>query len=464
MAGLLEGVVCGNIGVGAIGSYWTRLQRREGAQVLVYDANHGRAQQVAEDYGAEAVSLDELIGSSDWISTAVLPLKEVFSVMKQIGERKQLLKPGSLLLDHSGVKTGTASFLDELLRNSGVRETDTFASAMLKAIDGREAVEAIALHLAFRPDVELEGQNVYISPVKPADGGVWLPRVKGLLSYYGANIHQMTPEQQDLVTMRHQMLVWLSLFSAFEAIRKSGSDMSFPEMETFTTNLSKPFFDLMKRMTSGNWRVYWDTMSHHPHSRKAAGLLEQSMHELKGKLMSGEEAGGLFAAQYEHLKALAESGSPEQKTGKPVRVEIYYERGHFTKLKEAFRLDELPASPFYGNIVVSMIDSGRVNELHRAGIPVAAFTTLAHRDKTVQPEIAFHVRNIPHPEHPEKKGIRFSPIIPKDPGKAHGTIDSSYARVQLMPLHPDPVVNFFQNVAKDTVLSGLQPFVVYKPL
>lgn len=458
MGNLLEGLVCGNIGVGAVGAYTVRLQKREGAEVLVYDKNEERAKQVAEEYGCEAVSLDELLANSDWTSVAILPLREVFSVMNQIAKRRHLLKPGSLLLDHSSVKTGRKSTLDAFLERG-----HTFETAMLNAVEGREDVEAISIHLAFRPDVELDGQNVYVSPVKPKEGGLWLSRIKEMLKAYGANVYHMTPEQQDRVTLRHQMIPWMALFAAFEAIRKSGSDMSFPEIERLATKLSKPFFDLMKRMVSGNPQAYWDTMLQHPSSKQAAALLEQSTHQLFGMLVDGEEAGEGFSAMYSHLKAIAESGSPERKTGKPVMSELYYDGSQSQLIRETLRLERLPASEFYGDISVSMIDAGRINEFYRARIPVANLTAYAYKEKSRQPEIAFYVRNIPHPEHPERKGMRFSPMIPRDPERER-QVNKDYTRIQLEKLHQDPIVNFFMNIRQDPVLSQLRPFVVHKPL
>ncbi len=452
MAGSLEGVVCGNIGVGAVGSYWTRLQRKEGADVLVYDVNPERAQQVAEDYGCEVATLDELLANSNWVSTALLPLSELPVVMAQISARRYLLKPGSLLLDHSGVKTGILNDKDE-----------TSISSMLNAVHDRDDVEIIALHLAFRPDVELEGQNVYVSPVRPIKEGLWLPKVMDMLTSYGANVLQMLPESQDLVTMRHQMIVWGSLFAAFDAMRRSGTDMSFPEVEQLATKLSKPFFDLMKRMVSGNPEVYWQTMLNHPNSIQALELLQDGISDLTDKLRQGVEASASFTATYNHLQAIAETGLPERKTGRSIMVEIYYEHGQRAQVREALRVKELPAQPFSGDVVVSMIDTGRINELRRAGIPAAGFTRYGQRDKRKQPEIAFYVRNVPHPEHPERKGMRFSPMMPEDLEKAQ-QINPDYTRLQLERLHRDPVVNFFMNVRQDTALSQLQPFVVYKPL
>ncbi|MBI3036208.1 hypothetical protein HYY73_00405 [Candidatus Woesearchaeota archaeon] len=462
MTGSLEGVVCGNIGVGAVGSYWARLQIREGAEVLVYDAIEGIAKEVAEDYGCETVSLDELLTRSDWVNVSVLPLIETFNVMAQIKERSHMLKPGSLLLDNSGVKTGTKRTIDRLLRPTGM-DIDTFTTAQLKALEGRDDVEAIALHLAFKPDVELEGQNVYISPLKPNEGGLWLPRITKLLTSHGANVYQLTPEMQDTVTMVHQMIIWAALFAAFEAVRQSTSAMSFAEMERLTTKLSKPFFDLMKRMTSGNWRVYWDTMAHHPEAIHALDLIEQNIHQLRGSLINEEAAMPRFEAMYQHLQAIAQSGSPEQKTGKPLMVEIYYEHTNYDKVREALRLEKLSGRGFLGHIDVSMIDGGRINELHRTGIPVASFTRLKHRDRIEQPNIAFYVRNVPHPMHPERKGMRFSPTVPRNLERTQ-QINPDYTRVQLTQLHTDPIVNFFANVNQDPVLSPLQPFVVYKPL
>lgn len=457
MGNSLEGVVCGNIGVGAVGAYMSRLQRREGAEVLVYDINGERAREVAEEYGCEVVSFDDLLARSDWTSVSVLPLREVFSVMWQIGERKHLLKPGSLLLDHSGVKTGKENTLNVLLKQG-----PTFETAMLDAVADTDA-EAISIHLAFRPDVEPEGQNVYISPVKPTEGGIWSPRITDMLRSYDANVYSMTPEQQDMVTLRHQMIPWIALFASFDAIRQSGSDMPFEEIERLTTKLSQPFFDLMKRMVGGNPQVYWDTMLHHPSSKQAASLLEQSIHQLLGRLVDGEEAGAGFAAAYNHLQAIAESGSPERKTGKPIMAEVYYDGSHYGQMQEALRVSPLHSRSFHGPISVSMIDAGRINELRRAQIPVANYTTYGHIDKSRQPEIAFFVRNTPHPEHPEKRGMRFSPIQRKDPERAQPS-DQHYTRIQLEPLHQDPIVNFFMNIGQDPVLSPLQPFVVQKAL
>ncbi len=461
MGDSLTGVVCGTIGAGAVGSYGIRLQRKEGADVLVYDVNQKRAQQVAEDFGGRAVSLDELLTNSDWTSVAVLPLAELFNVMRQIKERKDLLKPGSLLLDHSGVKTGMKSSLDMMLSGAGVKEADTFATATIKAVEGRNDVEAISIHLAFRPDVELEGQNVYVSPLKPTEGGLWLPRITQLLKSYKANVYQMTPEQQDLVTFRHQMIPWLALLAAFEAIRRSGSDMSFPEMEMFTTKLSKPFYDLMKRMTSGNWQVYWDTMNHHPASRRAAGLLEENMQGLFSQLVNGESKG--FEAMYKHLQAIAASSSPERKTGTPIMAEIYYDRSQLNLMRDMLRLPDLASRRFYGDVSVSMIDAGRINELKKVRIPVARFTVHAYKDRTRQPEIAFYVRDVPHPEHPERSGMRFSSRAPRNEARSE-QINPDYTRVQIRRLHPDPIVNFFANVKQAPALSTLGQFVVHKPL
>ncbi len=463
--GQLNGSVCGTIGAGAVGSYWIRLQKKEGADILVYDITAERAQQAAEDFGGRVVSLEELLAESDWISTAILPLREVFTVMGKIAERKNLLKPGSLLLDHSGVKTGTKSWLDARLSDAGMKKKETFVTAQLNAIEGRDDVEAIAFHLAFRPDVELEGQNVYISPLKPKEGGLWLPKLTQLLESYNAKVYQMTPEQQDMVTLRHQMIPWLALLAAFDAVRKSGSDMSFSDMEKFTTKLSKPFYDLMKRITSGNWMVYWQTMQHHPMALSAAKSLEQSMHELLGRLVSGDETGKQFEVTYNHLKAIAESGSPEQKTGKPVMAEIYYESSQCKKIREVLRLPFLSSPGFSGDatLSVTMIDAGRINELKRAGIPVASLTTYAYKDRNRQPELAFYVRNFPHPDHPQKSGMYFSPMVPKEGSQArHTTQESNYARVQLIALNSDPVINFFMNIRRDPVLSQLPPFVVHK--
>lgn len=454
----MENTVCGNIGVGAVGAYWTMLQRRAGADVLVYDTNERRAMTVAEDYGAEAVSLEELLEHSDWVSVSVLPLKRFFEVMRAIGENSHLLRRNSLLLDHSGVKTGNENALDAMLKRG-----ETFTTAQIKAVEGRNDVEAISAHLAFRPDVEPEGQNVYVSPLKPEKGGLWLPRVTGFLEKYGANVFIMTPEQQDLVTLRHQMIVWAALFAAFDAIRRSGSDMPFPEMERYATKLSGPFFDLMKRMVSGNARVYWDTMHYHPSAIKALSLLEQSTHILLGQLVQRDEAGRGFVATYEHLKAIAESSSPERKTGRPVMVELYYEHRYYERIKEALGLQGLPERGFDGEVTVSMIDTGRINRLLKANIPVASYTGYAYRDRRRIPEIAFHVRNTPHPEHRERKGMRFSPIIPMDLERAQ-QISPDYTRVQLHPLHPDPIVNFFLNISQDPKLAKLGPFVVYKPI
>jgi prephenate dehydrogenase len=454
----LEGLVCGNIGVGAVGAYTVRLQKLEGADILVYDVNEQRALQVAEEYGAVAVPLDELLAASDWISTAILPLPQVPAVMSGIGERRHLLKPGALLMDHSGVKTGKADLLDVLMKTG-----ETFTGSMRAAIEGREDVEAIAIHFGFRPDVELEGQNVYISPVQPEDGGLWLPKVTTLLKDYGAHVFRMTPEQQDMVTLRHQMIPWMALFASMDAIRRSGSDMGLAEIEQMATKLSGPFVDLMKRMVSGNPGVYAGTMFHHPFAGQAAALLKESIEQLAGQLVNGAETQHLFEDKYKHLAQFAASGSPEKTTGKPVMVELYYVYEDYGALKKALRLDAMVSNSFHSPVSVSMIDGGRINELHRAKLPVARYVTHAYRDRDRQPEIAFHVRNVSHPEHPEVDGMRFSSTIPKELERAQ-QLKPEYWRIQLQPLHQDPIVNFFRNVQADPALSGLGPFVVSKAL
>ncbi len=93
----LEGKVLGIIGFGRIGSLLAKKTKALGMRVLTYDVMIDKLMKYVKNVGAEAVELDELLGSSDFISIHVPLLPQT---KHMIGDREfNKMKNGAYLIN-----------------------------------------------------------------------------------------------------------------------------------------------------------------------------------------------------------------------------------------------------------------------------------------------------------------------------------------------------------------------------
>jgi D-3-phosphoglycerate dehydrogenase len=93
----LEGKVLGIIGFGRIGSLLAKKTKDLGMRVLTYDVMIDKLMNLVKSVGAEAVELDELLGSSDFVSIHVPLLPQT---KHMIGDREfNKMKNGAYLIN-----------------------------------------------------------------------------------------------------------------------------------------------------------------------------------------------------------------------------------------------------------------------------------------------------------------------------------------------------------------------------
>ena len=136
----METMRCGFIGLGAMGAPMAGHLHRAGLLVVVGNRTHARADALAADLGIRPANHPEDYADCDLVALCVSADEDV---MQNVAALSGVLRPGSLVVDHSTVSTDTARKAAALLAGRGIDFIDAPVSGGVEgARNGRLSVMA----------------------------------------------------------------------------------------------------------------------------------------------------------------------------------------------------------------------------------------------------------------------------------------------------------------------------------
>lgn len=156
-------------GTGRMGKTTARFFLSRGYETYIVSRDKKKGKKTARELGAKSRTFGR-IGDSDIVIVSV-PIPETAEVC--ISSAK-LMKTGSLLMDIASVKTLIVKQV---------------TSSIPKGIN------YLSMHPMFGGDTGWNDQNVILCP--SGCSGIWIRKVKGMLTKAGAKVHIMSPEEHD---------------------------------------------------------------------------------------------------------------------------------------------------------------------------------------------------------------------------------------------------------------------------
>ncbi|CAJ36601.1 prephenate dehydrogenase/arogenate dehydrogenase family protein [Methanocella arvoryzae] len=258
-------------GAGDMGRWCSRLLKQSGFEVSI-SSRRPDIMAIAESLGAGVASVD-YAGQFDVVVLSV-PIDAIEGIAAQVGPR---MKPGSLLMDLSSLKTGPVE-------------------AMLKYAP--ESVEVIGAHPLFGPGLEtLEGRTIVLVPT--GRSGRWLSVMRDVFETAGAAVEISTPGEHDRKMAIVQGLTHFLYISWGRAIQ--WMDVDLRDLEAYRTPVYGVTETMAGRVLAQNPELYALIQSGHDVAPVRKAFIEACT-ELAAMIDAGdlETFKGTFSAAAAH--------------------------------------------------------------------------------------------------------------------------------------------------------------------
>lgn len=214
-------------GTGDTGQWFTRFFKNKGFNVTVWGKN--RRVDIAEKLEAPfAENLEEAVQHSDIILVSV-PINHTEETIAQIAPR---MKPGSLLMDITSVKTGPVQAMEQ---------------------HTPPEVEYLGTHPMFGPSIQdIRGQTVIITPTKRCTK--WLPIIENIYKESGAHIEHLTPQEHDQIMRVVQGLTHYAYIAIGTTLQALNFDVT--KSRRFMSPVYEIMLDLTGRILAQNPYLY----------------------------------------------------------------------------------------------------------------------------------------------------------------------------------------------------------------
>ena len=208
-------------GYGGMGMLFARLFLDEGHKVIVTGPTESKGVKAEKELNVTYLKDNCKAAKTGDVVIITVPIDYTIETIKEVAP---CVKKGALLTDFTSVKEEPCRAMAEF---------------------SNEDVEVIGMHPMFGPKViELEGQVVVLTPVRPAFGGEykWMPWLLEFLNKHRAKIIKSTPEEHDKVISVVQGLTHFTYIS----IGKTLKDIDFDIKKS--RKFASPIYELMLDM------------------------------------------------------------------------------------------------------------------------------------------------------------------------------------------------------------------------
>ncbi|MHA1266762.1 MAG: prephenate dehydrogenase/arogenate dehydrogenase family protein [Candidatus Helarchaeota archaeon] len=161
-------------GTGGMGQLFTK-SLKPIAEILIISRSLEKAKQSAAKLGVHGGLLKDCATAD--ITIVSVPIEATYQTCQKL---LQILKPGSLLIDISAVKT----FLKQIKDNIP------------------ESISYISMHPLFGPEGQFQGQNVILIPIQDND---WLPIIQTILINLGSQVCITSAQEHDQIMSKIQV-------------------------------------------------------------------------------------------------------------------------------------------------------------------------------------------------------------------------------------------------------------------
>lgn len=215
-------------GTGEMGQWFARFFKRHGYQVTLW--GRSRRVDIADKIGVNfAIDLDIAIQENDIVIVSV----PIDITEKVISETAPKMKPGSLLMDFTSIKSKPVE-------------------AMKKYAP--ENVEILGTHPMFGPSIpSLYGQIVIMTPI-PDRCDNWFPIMKSLFEDNGAHIEIINPREHDRFVSVVQGLTHFAYITIGSTFKRLDFDVS--ESRRFMSPVYDIMIDFVGRIIGQNPYLY----------------------------------------------------------------------------------------------------------------------------------------------------------------------------------------------------------------
>lgn len=215
-------------GTGEMGQWFAKFFKREGFEVTLWGSS--QRVDIADKLGVNFASdLDNAIEKSDIVIVSV----PIDITEKVISETAPKMKPGSLLMDFTSIKTKPVE-------------------AMKKYAP--ETVEILGTHPMFGPSIpSLYGQIVIMTPISGRCDN-WFPVVKSVFENNGAHIEVIDPKEHDKFVSVVQGLTHFAYITIGSTFKRLDFDVS--ESRKFMSPVYDIMIDFVGRIIGQNPYLY----------------------------------------------------------------------------------------------------------------------------------------------------------------------------------------------------------------
>jgi len=249
-------------GTRGLGKTLASLLKREGYDITITGRDQSIGNSVNKDLGVSYSNNNKKTASSSDIVIIAVPIATTATVIKEVANS---MKPGSLLLDVTSVKTESAKLMNNVLNDD---------------------VEFIPTHPVFGPRTSnLNGQVVVLTPVQ--EKGKWYPKVAKFLKNHKVRVIESTPEEHDNMMAVVQVLTHFSYISTASAIKKLG--INIKDTRKFASPIYNLMVDMISRIVSQNPFLTYSIQLENENGEKVRQTFAESVLELKEILTNHDE-------------------------------------------------------------------------------------------------------------------------------------------------------------------------------
>ena len=218
-------------GTGGMGRIFVK-NLQDITKIMICSRNLEKAKLAAKELGENIESgLLSDCQDADIVFVSV-PIK---NVLENCARVVKIMKPGSLLIDLSSVK-----------------------SALVDKLEIPKSIEYISAHCLFGPHGNFSGENIILIPVK---GKSWLPKIKLLFEKLGSKLFITSLKDHDIMMSKIQALFHFTILCMVIAMAKSNIDPNF-----YTRSFKKMIPNL--KNLQNNLDVIFEIQKYNPYSKK----------------------------------------------------------------------------------------------------------------------------------------------------------------------------------------------------
>ena len=253
-------------GTRGLGKTLAILLKREGYDISITGRDQVIGESVSKELDVKYSNDNKKTASSSDIVIISVPIASTSTVIKEIAK---FIKPSSLLLDITSVKTEPSKLMSELLDKD---------------------VEFIPTHPVFGPRTNnLNGQVVVLTPIQEnqKEEGKWYPKVVKFLKDHKVRVIESTPEEHDNMMAVVQVLTHFSYISTASAIKKLG--INIKDTRKFASPIYNLMVDMISRIVSQNPYLTYSIQLENENGEKVRQAFADSVGELKEVLTNHDE-------------------------------------------------------------------------------------------------------------------------------------------------------------------------------